>query len=392
MVAVTTRAGKGSPLTNAEIDANWNALVADLNTKVTQAQARAAISVSGSLTYNSTTGVLGFTETPLTSQNIVSALGFTPLSNAGGSVGGTLTVTGNVFAAANAGGARYFGASGGSNTTVVIQSGAVSGIGANVELTADAYAYFDAIETRIRSLDGATPFLSINSSGTNVLTGALKQNGNQVLHAGNYNTYSPTLTGTGASGSWGISITGDANTVDGYHASSFLRSVNGSTPDSNGNVTLNVDLSTRVAKTGDTMTGLLATKGNAAGSYLNANDSTFSVRGDSSNAAVMSFHRAGAYAINMGLDTDNLFKIGGWSDGQTRFQSRADGHLWTPAYGWLNDYFFRSISNCEGPNSGINENCYGGGPILQWSKMELVDDGGNLRLRRIGSYTNCNCK
>lgn len=146
MVAVTTRAGKGSPLTNAEIDANWNALVADLNTKMTQAQARAAISVSGSLTYNSTTGVLGFTETPLTSANIVAALGFTPLSNAGGTLSGGLTVN-----------------------------------------------------------------------------GTLTQQGNQVLHAGNYNSYSPSLTGSGASGTWGINITGNAATVGGIGAGSFLR-------------------------------------------------------------------------------------------------------------------------------------------------------------------------
>ena len=33
---------------------------------------------------------------------------------------------------------------------------------------------------------------------------------NKVLNAGNYNTYAPTLTGTGASGTWGIDITGTA--------------------------------------------------------------------------------------------------------------------------------------------------------------------------------------
>ena len=39
-----------------------------------------------------------------------------------------------------------------------------------------------------------------------------------LLHSGNYNSYSPTLTGTGASGTWDINITGNADTVDGYHA------------------------------------------------------------------------------------------------------------------------------------------------------------------------------
>ena len=38
-----------------------------------------------------------------------------------------------------------------------------------------------------------------------------------LLHSGNYNSYSPTLTGTGASGTWGINITGNADTVDGVH-------------------------------------------------------------------------------------------------------------------------------------------------------------------------------
>jgi hypothetical protein len=37
--------------------------------------------------------------------------------------------------------------------------------------------------------------------------------GNTILDAGNYNSYSPTLTGGGASGSWGINITGNAATA-----------------------------------------------------------------------------------------------------------------------------------------------------------------------------------
>ncbi len=37
--------------------------------------------------------------------------------------------------------------------------------------------------------------------------------GNVILHAGNYNSYAPTLTGTGASGTWGINVTGNAATA-----------------------------------------------------------------------------------------------------------------------------------------------------------------------------------
>jgi hypothetical protein len=41
-------------------------------------------------------------------------------------------------------------------------------------------------------------------SGVNTTWGSLRT----ILHSGNYNSYSPTLTGGGASGTWGISITG----------------------------------------------------------------------------------------------------------------------------------------------------------------------------------------
>jgi hypothetical protein len=39
----------------------------------------------------------------------------------------------------------------------------------------------------------------------------------EVLTAANYNSYSPTLTGTGASGTWGINVTGTAGSISGYN-------------------------------------------------------------------------------------------------------------------------------------------------------------------------------
>ena len=41
------------------------------------------------------------------------------------------------------------------------------------------------------------------------------------------NNYAPTKTGGGASGTWGINISGNADTVDGYHASDLLRTLGG---------------------------------------------------------------------------------------------------------------------------------------------------------------------
>ncbi len=47
-----------------------------------------------------------------------------------------------------------------------------------------------------------------------------------ILHAGNYNSYSPTLTGTGASGNWGINITGTAGSISGFNNPSTSATAN----------------------------------------------------------------------------------------------------------------------------------------------------------------------
>jgi hypothetical protein len=67
------------------------------------------------------------------------------------------------------------------------------------------------------------------------------------------------------------------------------------------------------------MSGLLTGMPNSNGGTLYAsNDSAnISIRSSGANPASMSFHRPGIFAVNMGLDTDNQFKIGGWSAGGT---------------------------------------------------------------------------
>ena len=77
-----------------------------------------------------------------------------------------------------------------------------------------------------------------------------------------------------------------------------------------------------------TNTGLITGKTNTGGVSAVSNDSgSLSIRGDTTNAAVISFHRPSAYAINMGLDTDNVFRIGGWSATANCFQLTGAGAL-----------------------------------------------------------------
>ena len=62
----------------------------------------------------------------------------------------------------------------------------------------------------------------------------LKLDGNNVLHTGNYNNYSPTKTGGGASGTWGISVSGNSATTTKLITA---RSINGTNFDGTGNIT-----------------------------------------------------------------------------------------------------------------------------------------------------------
>jgi len=72
-----------------------------------------------------------------------------------------------------------------------------------------------------------------------------------------------------------------------------------------------------VNQTGDTMSGKLTINLSQANGMADANGSLgyYEVGNTGSGAAMITFHRHGAFAAYFGLDTDNKFKIGGWSMG-----------------------------------------------------------------------------
>lgn len=328
MVAITLRAGLTRGLTSGEIDANFTALNTELGTKVTQAQARSAISVSGSLTYNPSTGVIGFTETPLTSANIVTALGFTPLSTAGGTLSGGLTVTGNLLLAPSAGGSRTIGFSGGTNTTLVLQGGGASGTGANLELTASYQAYLDATTTQFRSIDGATTFLQSNATATNVVTGALQQGGNQVLHAGNFGTYAAAAS----------------------HTHSY------------------------VPLAGGTMTGNLTM---AAGTSLRGTHGA--AWGGEGNK--IEWHANNLYIQNAGGGSHQFRR----TDGVATMEVNYSGQIYSGSYGWLHDYFAsKNVFHHAVSITGNCANAYGG-------SINAAVSGNTLQLSLSAGNCACNC-
>ena len=116
--------------------------------------------------------------------------------------------------------------------------------------------FFGNTGTRYLSYD-ASNYSFIGATGANLYI-----NGYVVLNAANYNSYSPTLTGTGASGSWGINITGNANNITQYTINQNLGTA--STP-TFGGLTLTGDLT--VYRSGANTTGVLYL-GNSGARYL----------------------------------------------------------------------------------------------------------------------------
>lgn len=112
--------------------------------------------------------------------------------------------------------------------------------------------------------------------------GNLQVGGNNVWHAGNLTNLNQLSNGPGF-------ITGIT--------SGMITSALGYTPMNGGNYV-----------------GSRSTSGQNI-AYTGSGGGTAEIQGQGGGAAMISFHRPGAYAVNFGLDTDNVLKVGGWSMG-----------------------------------------------------------------------------
>lgn len=142
-----------------------------------------------------------------------------------------------------------------------------------------------------------------------------------------------------------------------------------------------VTLSTRVAKTGDTMTGRLILDNNAHLQVM-------------SNGLIY-FNNPGVAAVGMRLSTTTSR----WSissvDGNGNVYSDwmaldPGGGLWTSAYGWLHDYFAQRPTIAGMGATNATGNC---GDIPTHYGVEVYDSGaGNHQTRQYKqNCSNCNC-
>lgn len=146
------------------------------------------LNASGAVTMDTNTYITG-----VTSGMITTALGYTPVPTTR-----TLTINGTAYDLS-------------ADRSWTITAGVSSvnaGTGISVNQTTGAVTVTN------------TGVLSINGS-TGAVTG--------IITTSNYNSYSPTLTGGGASGTWGINITGNAATATSATTASNSNAVNGLT-------------------------------------------------------------------------------------------------------------------------------------------------------------------
>jgi hypothetical protein len=120
-------------------------------------------------------------------------------------------------------------------SNLVNSANVTSNVGIYTNLTVSSLASIASL-----NVSGSSSLNSVTAAGTINAT-TLQQGGNQVLHSANYNTYAPTLTGTGASGNWNINVAGlfSSTTSDYRHAYANSTPYSIAQRDVNGNLVAN---------------------------------------------------------------------------------------------------------------------------------------------------------
>jgi len=217
-VAALTLGTTGTDITST-VATGTGAAVITLNVPTASATNRGALSAADWTTFNNKVGSLTDTLATVTGRgnsttNAIIVGGVT--IGVSGSTRGTIDsgggVTGFYLAEANPRFTlgRDIGISGGAGLGFGGATGTTYALIGTNGISGDTFMIKLSAATGTLS---TTPNLTLTAAALNLNIGALQQAGNQVLHAGNYNSYSPTLTGTGASGTWGISITGSAGSL-----------------------------------------------------------------------------------------------------------------------------------------------------------------------------------
>ena len=199
-------------------------------------------------------------------------------------------------------------------------------------------AYSQAVSNIAKNTVGLTQIAEISSVPVNIKT---------LL-----DTKAP-LNGTGATGTWGISVSGNAATATKL---ATARTINGISFDGSANITIADSTKVPLNGTGATGTWGISISGNAAtattatyasaansassqwysanidaSSALNDSSASMQVRNNGgtgeSGLAAISFHCVGAYGTKLHLRADGYIGIGGWSRAAWSWYSDPNGNM-----------------------------------------------------------------
>jgi len=131
----------------------------------------------------------------------------------------------------------------------------------------------------------------------------------EVLHDANYNSYSPTLTGGNASGTWGINVIGTSNSISGYNNPTTAATANTiAYRDGNGDLAVRELVMTSAVHDADTPTGIMGIYAgtNQVVKYSAARTAAF-ISGQAMNIA------GSASSLNNGHSIAQIGSTGSWN-------------------------------------------------------------------------------
>jgi hypothetical protein len=197
-------------------------------------------------------------------------------------------------------------------------------------LTNTTTAVFNVTAAGVVSATGNITGANLNTAGLVSATGNIT-GGNLIAGTGTGGNI------TGANVITANTVTTTANITGGNILTSGLISATGTITGSSLTGTITTAAQTNITSVGTltslnvgavTSTGLITGVNSAATDVNTANDAgSFSARGNTTTVASMTFHRTSAFAINMGLGVDNVFRIGGFSASNNCMQLSGTGAM-----------------------------------------------------------------
>ena len=244
----------------------------------------------------------------------------------GNSTGNTLSkatlTAGSGISITNGAGAITIAASGGSGTVTSVSQSFTGGI---VSVSGSPITNSGTLAMTVAGTSGGIPYFS--GASTWASSSALAANA-IVIGGGAGAAPTTTTTGTGVLTALGVNTGSSGAFV--VNGGALGTPSSGTVTNLTGTASININgtVGATTANTGAfttvTSSGGITISKTTTATVGGSTTDQLQIQNNSSGGALMAFHRVGAYAINLGLDTDNVFRLGGWSNGANTYRWTSD--------------------------------------------------------------------